>query len=78
MFHHRSRFMTYGDFQSGPNFMALLTVSTELALTEAGNSMLTSSVFHSLTGNFGAGVLHVTRHSMLTRLVQKWTLHISG
>ena len=25
----------------GPNFMALLTVSTESALTEAGNSVLT-------------------------------------
>ena len=29
----------------GPNFMALLTVSTEPALTEAGNSVLTASVF---------------------------------
>ena len=28
--------------------MALLTVSTELALTEAGNFVLTASVFHGL------------------------------
>ena len=28
-----------------PNFMDLLTVSTESALTEAGNSVLTTSVF---------------------------------
>ena len=42
--------------------MALLTVSTESALTEAANSMLTASVFHGLAANFGlcACVLHVT------------------
>ena len=59
---------------SGPNFMALLTVSTESALTEAGNSVLTASVFHGLAANLGfcACVLHVTRHSMLTRLAQKF------
>ena len=47
--------------------MALLTVSTESALTEAGNSVLTASVFHGLVANFGfcACVLYVTRHSML-------------
>ena len=37
----------------GSNFMALLTVSTESALTEAGNSVLTASVFHELAANFG-------------------------
>ena len=54
--------------------MALLTVSTESALTEAGNSVLTASVFHGLGAKFGfcACVLHVTRHSTLTRLVQKF------
>ena len=59
---------------AGPNFMALLTVSTESALTEAGNSVLTASVFHGLAANFGfcACVLHVTRHSTLTRLAQKF------
>ena len=31
---------------TGPNLMALLTVSTESALTEAGNSVCTSNVFH--------------------------------
>ena len=30
----------------GPNFMALFTVCTESALTEAGNFVLTASVFH--------------------------------
>ena len=60
--------------QPGPNFMALLTVSTESALTEAGNSVLTASVFHGLSANFGfcAGVLQVSRHSTLTRLAQKF------
>ena len=54
--------------------MALLTVSTESALTEAGNSLLTASVFHGLAANLGfcACVLHVTRHSRLTRLAQKF------
>ena len=51
----------------GPHFMALLTVKTKLALTEAGNSVLTASVFHGLAANFCfcPCVLHVTRHSML-------------
>ena len=34
----------------GPNFMALLTISKESALTEAGNSVL--SVFHGVSGKF--------------------------
>ena len=43
--------------RAGPNFMALLTVSTS-ALTEAGNSVLTVSVFHGLySGEFW--LLHV-------------------
>ena len=33
--------------------MALLTVSAESALTEAGNYVLTASVFHELAANFG-------------------------
>ena len=54
--------------------MALLSVSTESALTEAGNSVLKASVFHGLAANFGfyACVLHNTRHLMLTRLAQKF------
>ena len=55
--------------------MALLTLSTESALTEAGIFVLTASVFHGLAVNFGfcACSLHVTyRHSRLTRLVQKF------
>ena len=53
--------------------MALLTVSTELAITEVGNSVLMARVFHQLAANFGfcACVLHVTRHSTLRRLAQK-------
>ena len=35
----------------GPDFMALLTVNKELMLMEAGNSVLTSSMFHKLAGN---------------------------
>ena len=52
---------------SGPNFKALLTKSTESALMEAGNSVITASVFHGLAANFGfcACLLHVTRHSTL-------------
>ena len=34
-----------------PNVMALLTVSKESALAEAGNSMLASNVFHRLAEN---------------------------
>ena len=66
--------LSFYDTAPGPNFMALLTVSTEFALTEAGNSMLTASVFHGLAANFGfcACVLHVTKHSTLTRLAQKF------
>ena len=43
--------------------------------------MLTASVFHGLAANFGfcACVLHVSRHSTLTRLAQKIRrLHVSG
>ena len=59
--------------------MALLTVSTftvntESALTEAGNSVLTASVFHGLAENFGFCVclLHITWLASLTRLAQKF------
>ena len=53
--------------------MALLTVSKESALAEAGNSVYTASVFHGLAANFGfcACLLHVSRHSTLKRLAQK-------
>ena len=37
--------------RTGPNFMALLTVSTESAHTEAGNSVLMASIFHGLAAN---------------------------
>ena len=59
----------------GPNFMALLTVSTASALREAGNSVLTASVFHGLAANLGfcACVLRATRHSTLTWLAQKFS-----
>ena len=56
----------------GPNFMALLIVSTESAITEPGNSVLTASVFYGLAANFGFCVLHITRHSTLTRLAEKF------
>ena len=39
--------------RTGPNFMALLTSSTESALMEAGNSVLTASVFLGLVANLG-------------------------
>ena len=60
---------------SGSNFMALLTVSTASALMEAGNLVLTASVFHGLVENFGfcPCVLRVTRHSTLTRIAQKFS-----
>ena len=68
--------------------MALLTVSKEMALivsketalTEAGNSVLTTSnVFHGLAGNYGmcACKLNITKHSTLTQLVQTRHLQIS-
>ena len=59
---------------TGLKFRALLTVSTESALTKAGNSVLMASEFHGLAVNFGfcACVLHVTRQCMVTRLAQKF------
>ena len=47
-----------------------LNVNKESVLMEAGNSALTSSVFHGLAGNFDlcTCVLHNTRHSLLTQL----------
>ena len=66
--------MIVPDMKSGPNFMALLTVSKESALTEAENVALTSSVFHLLVGNFRLCILHVTRHS-LTQLAQKFSAY---
>ena len=69
-------------YEWGPTFMALLTVSTASALTEAGNVVLTASVSPGLAANFcsGACVLYVTnnRHSTLTRLAQIRRLHVSG
>ena len=60
--------------------MAVLTVSTELALTEAWNFVLTASVFYGLAAYFGlcACVLHVTRYSTLTRLAQKFGASMSS
>ena len=39
----------------GPNFMVLLSVSKEVALAEARNAVLLSSIFYGLqvAGNFG-------------------------
>ena len=72
---HRSRAFSDSEIFKGPwpNIMALLTVGTESALTEAGNAVLTASVFHGLAASFDfcACELHVIRHSMLTRLAQK-------
>ncbi len=55
--------------------MALLTESKkESTLTEAENSVLTSIVFQGLVGNFAlcACVLHITRHSLLSQIAQKF------
>ena len=53
-----------------PNFMALLTISKEWTLAEAGNS----AYFMGQRGVFlfCACVLHVPRHSTLTQLAQKF------
>lgn len=45
-----------------PNFMALFDVSKESALTEAGNSALTSNEFRGLAGNFCLQVHEHTPH----------------
>ena len=54
--------------------MALLTVTKELALAEAGKSAFMSSVFHRLAGNscLCTCVLHLTTHSMLAQVAQKF------
>ena len=51
-----------------PNFMALLTLSIESALTEAENTALKSGISHGLAGIFGfvCVLLHVSRQSSLT------------
>ena len=56
--------------------MALLTISNESALAEAGNYMLMSSVFHRLAVNFSlcAYLLHVSRHYVLTQLLRNLLL----
>ena len=38
--------LTLCEIDPGPNFMALLTLNKESALTEAENSVFTASVFH--------------------------------
>ena len=55
-----------------PNFGAI-TRSKESALIESVNSALLLSVFHGLAGNvcLCMCILHVTRHSTLTRLKQQ-------
>ena len=54
--------------------MALLTASKESALTEAGNSALTSNIILRLAGNFYlcACALHITGHYLLAQLAQKF------
>ena len=66
----RMMFSTRAQFHGS----AFNTVSPESALTEAGNYVHTTSVFHGLAANLGfcACVLHVIRHSTLTRLAQKF------
>ena len=59
-----------GSVGTVPNFMALLTVSTESALTEAGNSLLTSSLFHGLVAQNRC--LHVPSGKMGNLLEQRW------
>ena len=51
----------------GPNFMVLLTISEELALAVAKDSVLTVDVFHGLARNFGvcACVFCITTDSVL-------------
>ena len=53
--------------------MALLTISTESALREAGNYVLTANVFHGLAADFCfcACILQVTGHFKLTRHVSE-------
>ncbi len=60
--------------------MNLLTVSKESTLTEAENSVFTSSTFQGLAENFGlcACVLHVTRYSSLTQIAQKFDVCTIG
>ena len=53
-----------------PNFMALLTVSTESALTKAGSSVPTARVFHRLAANFCFCVCVLS----VPRLAQKFLL----
>ena len=58
--------------------MALLFVSTELVLSKAGNSTLTTSVFHRLTEDLYLCTCdsHVTRHSsQYTSCAEIWRLH---
>ena len=53
--------------------MALLTLSKESELHDAGNSALTSSVLHRLERNLRlkcACLNHITRNSSLTQLAQ--------
>ena len=51
----------------GPDCLALLTVSTESSLMEAGNYVLTASILHGLAANFGSCVcaLHFTTEGIL-------------
>ncbi len=55
--------------------MALLTISKESVLTEAGNLALTSSVFNGLAGNFVcARVYSMLGIHHFTQLVQNLTV----
>lgn len=58
----------------GPNFIGSAYRKQRIYACEKENSSLTSSVFLGLTGDFGlcACLLHVTRNSMLTKLVKKF------
>ena len=52
--------------KAGPNFMALLTVSRKSALTGAGNSAFTLSVFHRLAGN---AISLITKEDILVKML---------
>ena len=55
---------------TGPNFMALLTVSKEFGLTEEENYALLSNVFYRLAGNFCYSTLLGTLKRRIQRLVE--------
>ena len=74
-------YANFSGSNTGPNFIALLTVIKEAAHTDAGNFEFMSSTFHGVAWNFVLCTVRTSnyRHSSLsTASTEIWQRKVSG